>query len=625
MSTSEHGFKAEVRQLLDLMVHSVYSDREVFLRELVSNSADALDQARFLALTRDDLVPARADEAGIRVTVDEGARSISIDDDGIGMSEAEAIENLGTIAHSGSKAFLRALKDKPEDAPKFIGQFGVGFYSCFMVAEEVVVETRSALPGAEPIVWRSDGQGSFTVEPGDRAHRGTRVTVKLREEAEEFAHPARVRHVIERYSNFLPWPIAVDGEQANSAKTLWLEPPSQVTDEEAAEFYKSVTMDWRDPALRIHVSVDSPFQYSALLFVPSERPWDLFYPEADRGPRLYARRVLITEHARDLLPDWLRFLRGVVSSEEISLNVSREMVQKTPALRKIRTALTKRILKEFERVADGEAPEDGEHPYASFWRSFGVVLKEGYYKEGDDLRERLLPLLRFNALSHDDEQGLLSLADYRKAMPETQDTIWYLTAASRADALSSPHLEAFRKHGWDVLLLTDPIDEWVVATLTEVDGVPVRSVSRGEIELDDEEEGEKADLSGLTPWLEELYGDAVAGVRASGRLIDTACVLVDDEEGLSANMERLLRMATPGEVPSARRFLELNSRHPLIRNLARLQEQGHTEAATSIGRLLLDDALLLEGTVYEPAEMGRRLQTLLERAAAAAVEEPATG
>ncbi|MBW1877319.1 MAG: molecular chaperone HtpG [Deltaproteobacteria bacterium] len=622
MSTIEHGFKAEVRQLLDLMVHSVYSDQQVFLRELVSNSTDALDRVRFLALTRDDLVPAQEDEPGVRITIDEEARSLTIDDDGIGMTEVEVVENLGTIAHSGSKAFLEALKDKPEDAPKFIGQFGVGFYSCFMVAEEVVVETRSALPGQKPVVWRSDGKGTYTVDIGDRAHRGTRVTVKLHEEAAEFAHAARVRHVITRYSNFLPWPIAVDGEQANSAKTLWLEPPSQVTDEEANEFYKSITLDWRDPALKIHVSVDSPLQYSALLFVPSERPWDLFHPEADRGPRLYARRVLITEHARDLLPDWLRFLRGVVSGEDISLNVSREMIQKTPALRKIRNALTTRILKELAKVANSEAPDGEAHPYASLWNDFGVVLKEGYYREADDLRERLVPLLRFNALSHDDEEGLLSLADYRNAMPEGQDAIWYLTGATRADALSSPHLEAFRNRGWDVLLFTDPIDEWVAATLTEYDGVPVKSVSRGEISLEDEAEGEKADLSVLTPWLEELYGDAVAGVRSSGRLTDTACVLVDDEEGLSANMERLLRQSAPGEVPAARRFLELNSRHPLIKNLARLKEEGRAEAAQSIGRLLLDDALLLEGTVYEPAEMGRRLQALLEQAAATAVAGP---
>jgi molecular chaperone HtpG len=625
MSPTEHGFKAEVRQLLDLMVHSVYSDQEVFLRELVSNSTDALDRVRFLSLTRDDLVPAGEGEPGVRITVDEEGRSLTIDDDGIGMSEVEAVENLGTIAHSGSKAFLEALKDKPEDAPKFIGQFGVGFYSCFMVADEVVVETRSAHPDAKPVVWKSDGKGTYTVEAGDREHRGTRVTVKLCEEAAEFAHAARVRHVIQRYSNFLPWPIAVDGEQANSAKTLWLEPPSQVTDEEGNEFYKSISMDWRDPALKIHVSVDSPIQYSALLFVPSERPWDLFHPEADWGPRLYARRVLITEHARDLLPDWLRFLRGVVSSEDISLNVSREMIQKTPALRKVRNALTTRILKEFAKVADSEAPEGEEHPYASFWRDFGVVLKEGYYREADDLQERLVSLLRFNALSHEDEEGLLSLADYHNAMPEGQDAIWYITGASRADVLSSPHLEAFRKRGWDVLLLTDPIDEWLAATLTEYEGVAVKSVARGEISLEEEAEGEKADLSALAPWLEELYGDAVAGVRSSGRLIDTACVLVDDEEGLSSNMERILRMSSPGEVPSARRFLELNSRHPLIRNLARLKEDGRTEAAESIGRLLLDDALLLEGTVYEPTEMGRRLQALLEQAAATAVDGPQTG
>lgn len=620
MTATEHGFKAEVQQLLDLMIHSLYSDKEVFLRELVSNAADALDKVRFLELTRADLVAA-AGEPGVRVSVDAEARTVTIEDDGVGLSHDEAVMNLGTIAHSGSAAFLASLKDAPADQrPKLIGQFGVGFYSAFMVAEEVVVESRSALPEAEPVRWTSRGQGSFTVEAGERAARGTRITLKLREDDADFADADRLRAIVRRHADFLPWPVLVDGEQANRAKALWAEQPSAVSAEEANAFYKSLTMDWQDPALRVHLNVDSPLQYQAMLFIPSERPHDLFRPDADKGPRLYAKRVLILEHAKDLLPDWLRFVRGVVDSEDVQLNVSREMVQKTPAVKKIRDAITGRFLKDLQRLADGpvdEQVEDGETPrrerFFQIWRNFGVVLKEGFVNSPEH-RERLQPLLRFNALSHADAEGLLSLDEYKAAMPEGQEAIWFLAAETRAAALASPHLEAFRKKGWDVLLLTDPVDEWLMRDLTEHAGVPLKSVARGDLDLTAEEGGEKADLSGLTPWLAEIYGDELAGVRASGRLTDSACVLVDDEDGISSNMERILQRAQESSWYKARRYLELNPRHPLVRNLAALKERGSESEAEPLARLLLDEALLLEGTVKDPAAIGRRLQGLLERA-----------
>ncbi len=619
MTTHEHTFKAEVQQLLDLMIHSLYSDREIFLRELVSNAADALDRARFLALTREDLAPLATDTPGIRVTVDAEARNVVIEDDGVGLTEAEAIENLGTIAHSGTKAFVKKLQDAA-DKPSLIGQFGVGFYSAFMVADEVVVESRSALPDEAPILWRSEGQGSYTIEPGERTHRGTRITVKLREDAVEFATADRLREIVRRYSNFLPWPIAVDGDQANKAKALWLEPPSAVSKDDANEFYRELALDWRDPALVIHAAADSPIQYSALLFVPSEAPWDLYQPEAEKGPRLYARRVLINEHARDLLPDWLRFLRGAVSSEDIALNVSRELVQKTPVVRKIRKALTKRVLKELATFAGQEAPAEGSHPYAAVWKAFGPVLKEGYYHD-PEYRELLLPLLRFNAVSHPDAEARGSLADYKAAMPEGQDAIWYLAGPSRETSLRSPHLEAFAKRGWDVLLLNDAVDEWFISVLAEYEGIPLKSVARGELELPEEEgePAERADLSGLAPWMAEVFDGAVAGVRGSSRLTDSPCVLVDDEQGVSANMERLLKAARQENIPSAQRTLELNPKHPLIRNLATLHERGQVEAVEPIARLLLDQALLTEGVVADPGAMSRRLRELLERATVSAL------
>ena len=641
MEAVEHGFKAEVQQLLSLMIHSVYSDREVFLRELVSNAADALDKARFLGLTQKDLLEAAHETPAIRISFDEEASTVTIEDDGIGMTQEEVVQNLGTIAHSGTKAFLaQAQAEKGEGTPQLIGQFGLGFYSAFMVADKVEVESRSAQPGSEPVKWSSHGEGTYTLEPGTREARGTAITLHLREDATEFGEVSRVQGIVRKHSNFLPWPIEVDGTQANSGKALWVEPASQVSDEEATSFYKSVAMDWQDPARRIHVAVDSPLQYNALLFIPPARPFDLFYPDGAKGPRLYARRVLIEEHARELLPDWLRFVRGVVDSEDIPLNVSREMVQKTAVVRKISDALTKRILKELTRWADeapaepeppsDEADDDAEEPkvkpsFATFWRNFGMLLKEGYYHANRTHGEQLLPLMRFNATSHEDDQGLMSLADYRAAMPEDQDTIWFLTAESRASALASPHLEAFRKRGWDVLLLTDPVDEWLTSTLDTFDEIPLKSVSRGELDLDEDEENEetpKADLSEFAPWVMSLLDDQVAEVRASSRLTDSAVVLVDAEDGMSANMERLLRESQQGmgALGQTKRILELNPRHPLIRNLVDLRSSGKEETAASLAKMLYDDALLLEGTVTEPAAMGRRLQELLVKASQSALD-----
>ncbi len=608
-----HGFKAEVQQLLDLMIKSVYSDNEVFLRELVSNAADALDKVRFEALTRDDLTAPEGDEPAIRVTVDAEKHTVVIEDDGVGMTRDEAIAHLGTIAHSGTASFLARLKEADAaDAPSLIGQFGVGFYSSFIVAQEVIVETLSAEPGAEPVLWRSKGEGSYSLEPCVRRHRGTRITLVLREDAHEFADADRLRSIVQRHSNFLQWPVLIDGERANSGKALWAQRPSDVDDDEANQLYRSLSMDWQDPAMRLHVSTDSPIQLHAMLFVPAARPFDLFQPEVERGPRLYARKVLIMEHAADLLPNWLRFVRGVVDSEDIPLNLSREMVQKTPVLRKISKVIVSRLLKDLVKL---DTPEADENKYPGVWEDFGVLLKEGFYS-APEWRDKLLPLLRFNATSHEDGEGLISLDAYKAAMPEGQDTIWYITAASRQQALASPHLEALRKRGWDCLVLTDAVDEWLVQSLTEHDGLPVKSIARGELDLDDdaEESEDKADLTGLAPWMQEMLAGDVAGVRASGRLTDSPCVLVDAEDSqISANMERILRGANQ-DVPSSRRVLELNTRHPLVKNLASLHEQGRTSAAAPIARLLLDDALLLDGTVQEPAAIGRRLQDLLVRA-----------
>lgn len=618
MSAEQHGFKAEVQQLLDLMIHSIYSNRDVFLRELISNAADALDKARFRSLTEHDLIPAATDNPGVHLSFDAEARTIVLEDDGIGMTREEVVQNLGTIAHSGTKAFVRSASEAQKaDLPSFIGQFGIGFYASFMVAEQVVVETRSGLPDATGVRWTSSGAGTFEVEDIDRSIRGTRITLKLREDAAEYADEERLRQIVREHSNYVSWPVLLGDDRLNSSRALWAEQPSQVSEEDANEFYRELSFDFEKPVARIHLSVDSPLQYSALLFVPRRRPYDLFNPDADRGPRLYARRVMIAEHARELLPDWLRFVKGVVDSADIPLNVSREMVQKTPVVRAMKDAIVKRLLKELGRVADAERVDGEEHAYDVFWDSFGVLIKEGYFHDKASYGDRLLPLLRFHTVQKGD--ALQSLAAYKAAMPEGQDTIWYLTGSTREQALASPHLEAFRKKGWDVLVLTDAVDEWFIQGLTDYEGVEVKSVSRGELSLDDEDGGDKADLATLGPWMQGLFDGAVASVRSSNRLTDSAAVLVDEASGVTSNMERILRAANQ-EVPTARRHLELNVRHPLVRNLATLHARGASDVAEPIARLLLDDAMLLEGSVKDASGIGRRLQDLLERAAAQAVE-----
>ena len=619
MSDEQLGFKAEVQQLLDLMIQAVYSNRDVFLRELLSNAADALDKVRFLALTHSDLVAAEG-EPSIRVRVDKEAQTITLDDDGVGMTREEAITNLGTIAHSGSRRFFEELKAQgAASAPDLIGRFGVGFYSSFMVASRVEVVTRSALAGSEAVRWVSEGNGTFSVSEAERAHRGTTITLHLRDDASEYLEGWKVRQIIKQHSNYLNWTVLLDGEAATSGKALWREAPASVSDDDAQELYRSLSFDFEPPALRVHLSVESPLQVAAMLFVPKNRPYDLFNPESDKGPRLYVRRVLIDEHARDLLPDWLRFLRGVVDSDDIPLNMSRELVQKTPAVRQIRTTLTKRVLKELRKFAERPL-DDGEtkHPYDGVWEAFGVLLKEGYYHDKLTFGDELLPLLRFQ--THNAEAGVWQgLEAIKASLPEGQDALWYVTADTRESALRSPHLEAFRKKGWTVLLLTDPVDEWFIQTLEDFDGMPLKSVSRGDLQLEDEEAtGDKADLTGLAPWMSTLLVDEVASVRTSARLTESPAALVDDENGMSANMERLLRAARQ-DVGESKRHLELNPSHPIVRHLAALHEAGRTEAAEPLARLLYDDALLLEGTVKDAAGLARRLSALLEQAAAAAL------
>lgn len=601
------SFQAEVQQLLDLVVHSLYSDREIFLRELVSNASDALDRARFLALQRSDLRPP-AGEPGITLAVDKGRGTITVSDDGVGLTREQAVEHLGTIARSGTKAFAQALKEKGSSAEGLIGQFGVGFYASFMVAHKVEVESLSAEPGAEAIHWESDGGGTFSVAPGSRAERGTTVTLHLRSDAAEFLDPERLRGIVKKHSDFVAWPVRLDGETVNQRSALWSRNPKEVADDEYRALYKHLSKDWQDPLAWVHFKSEAPLEFASVLFFPATRPWDLDYPDVKRGVRLYQQKVLVLEHAEQFLPRWLRFVRGLVDAPEVQLNVSRELLQNTPVIQAIKKQLVKRVLRRLKELATEDALT-----YTRFWEAFGTTLKEGVAEDADH-REQLAWLLRFKTTEGDDWRDLATL---KTTMKEGQDAIWYLTGLDLARLRQSPQLEKFRQKGWEVILLHDPVDEWVVMNLAEFDGVPLKSVARGELEEKEEDpiaEEARKQLEPFVGWMREELGGAVSDVRASKRLTESPAVLVDADWGVSANLERILRSARQ-EGPKAQRVLEINPEHALVRRLSALQAEGRAEDVKPLARLLLDYAQLAEGHVEDAPGFAKRLALLMAKAA----------
>ena len=614
----ELPFQAEVQKVLGLVINSLYAHKEVFLRELVSNAADALDKARFLGLTRDD-VAAQVGEGRIAIRLDEEARTLTIEDNGVGMTRDELIQNLGTIAKSGSLEFLRhyadAAKQKSESL-NLIGQFGVGFYSAFMVAERVDVKTRSMLPGAESVLWRSTGSGTFTLLAGDREQPGTEIVLHLKEDAFEYAKKWRVEQIIHKYSDFVHFPIYLDDELANRSKAIWSLPKGQVDDEQHTEFFRRITgFEEQTPLLRVHTSVDAPVQFHALVYVPEKAPYDLFTKE-HKGLRLYAKRVLIVEDSDKLVPTYLRFLRGVVDSEDLSLNVSREMLQEDKTLHSIQQQLVKQVLRGLKDLAESDADK-----YATFWGEFGKVLKEGLtvdWKHKDEIAN----LCRFESMKGETGK-LVSLRQYVDAMPEAQKEIYFVTGASRRDVEQSPHLEAFRRRGFDVLFLTDPIDEWVVRSLPEYDKRRLRSVTHGDLDLGEAPEAEKKeekDVSEAVVAVKQALGDRVKDVRLSKRLTDSASCLVADEGDPGANMERILEMLDK-TAPKAKRILEINPTHPFVENLAALaKKEPGSERVNGFAEMLFDQALLAEGVLEEPAKLVKKIQALLNEVSGAAAK-----
>ncbi len=609
--TQTYGFEAEVRQLLDLVIHSLYSQREVFLRELVSNSSDALDRLRVLGLSREDLRTAEG-EPGIILRLDAEARTITISDNGIGMTAEEAKDHLGTIARSGTKAFVQALEEGKESGSEgLIGQFGVGFYSALMVADHLVVESLSALPDAEPVRWTCDGSTTYTLGEGSRTERGTDVTLTLREDADEFLDFDRLRAIVRKHSEFIRYPIELDDKQVNEPSALWTRDPKEITEDEYQAFYRHVTGDWGEPAAWLHVRADAPLQYRTVLFFPSRAPHDLNYPDGKRPLKLYAKRVLIEDEAKFLLPEYLRFVRGVVDTEDLELNVSRELVQQTGVVKVLKAQLTSRVLKRFKELAN----KDSE-TWLELWGEYGQVLKEGIHSDTDH-RDKLVELARFRSTRGDE---WVSLADVVEAQADSDDTIWYLTGPDLDTVKRSPHLEAFTRKGIEVLLLTDVVDEWVVQAIGEYRDKPLKSVARGELDLDDVPEPELAE--GLVGWIAEVLGDEVKEVRASKRLTDSPSVLVDAQGAMGANMERILEQLGQA-FPTSSRILEVNPSHPQLQALAHLHATGETERAAPLARLLLDQALLLEGKVVDPAGLVDRIQALGTLAAGAlGVESP---
>jgi molecular chaperone HtpG len=610
MTTEEHHeFQADVRQILHLVTHSIYSDREVFLRELISNASDALDTARFQALQG----PLREvdGEPRVRISIDEGAKTITIEDDGIGLTTEQARENLGTIAQSGTRAFAEALKDRGTDPESLIGQFGVGFYSAFMVADTVTVESLSAEPDSEAIQWISDGGNSYTLQPGTRDKRGTTIVLHLREEAEEFLDLDRLRAIVEKHSDFVSWPVEVGGERANQEKALWTRDPSEITEEEYTAFYKHVSGDWKEPLITLHVRADAPLQFQALLFIPESRPWELDRLDFKVALRLYQKRVKVVDHANDLLPRYLRFVSGVVDSPDVALNVSREMLQQTAVIQKIKKQLTKRLVKKLRDLAREDADK-----YNRFWKEMGHLLKEGV-AEDEKNRPLLLDLLRYPTTTSGGD--MRSLAALKESMAEGQDALWYLTDVDKEGIEKRPVLEVFRRRGWEVALMTDPVDEWVVMHTREYDEVSLKSAAHGELPEEDEErteeeESARASAIPLADWMKSLLSSDVAEVRLSSRLTDSPSVLVNQEGAMGANMESILKAANQ-QVMENKRVLEINPGHPMVKTLARLNEEGKT-GLEPFAHLLLDHALITEGRLKDPSGFAARLQILMEKAAA---------
>ena len=607
MSTETLEFQAEARQLLQLMVHSIYSNKDIFLRELISNASDALDKRRLAGLKDDSL---RADDLHIAIEADKEARTLTVRDNGIGMSRDDVVGLIGTIARSGTAETLRQLRENKESA-ELIGQLGVGYYSTFMVADQVTLHTRKA--GEETGTrWQSDGDGTYTIETVEDAPEGTSVTVHLRPKDEEdalydYSEDWKIREIVKRYSDFISFPIRMGDDTLNSMKALWARPRSEVKDEEYREFYRHITHDWTDPLEIIQMRAEGTFEYEALLFIPSRAPHDLFQRDGSHGVQLYVKRVFIMDDSRELLPDYLRFVKGVVDAADLSLNISREILQQDRHIQLIRRRLAKKILATIKDLMTNDAEK-----YRTFWREFGPAVKEGLLGGAED-HKAILDIASFHSTASEEPT---SLADYVARMKDGQDKIYFMTGESRAQVENSPHMEAFRAKEYEVLLLTDPVDEIWVEAVQAYDGKEFQSVARGAVDLPSDEElseEKSGTYAPLLTWLSETLDD-VKDVRLTTRLTSSPACLVSDVDGITPALERMYK-AMGQQVPSVKRILELNPEHPLVSglrsaHLLRADDPGLTETA----ELLYGTALLAEGgDLADPARFAKLLADRLAR------------
>ncbi|MEB8433627.1 molecular chaperone HtpG [Cocleimonas sp. KMM 6892] len=614
-------FQTEVNQLLHLMIHSLYSNKEIFVRELVSNASDACDKLRFEAISDDSLYEGDS-ELRIEVEFDEEANSVTIRDNGIGMTREDVINNIGTIAKSGTKEFLSKLSGDAAKDSNLIGQFGVGFYSSFIVADKVTLTTRRA--GDKPeqaVVWESNGENGFTLEDTTKEAHGTEIVLHLKEDEKEFANDYRLRSIISTYSDHIPLPVKMrkrdeegklteEWEVVNKANALWTEPKSNLKDEDYQEFYKHIAHDWENPLAWSHNSVEGKLEYKSLLYIPSKAPFDLWEPEQKNGIKLYVQRVFIMDDTKNLMPHYLRFVRGVIDSNDLPLNVSREILQSNHVVESMRKASVKKVLGLLEKMAKND-----KENYQKFWNEFGRALKEG---PGEDManKEQIAKLLRFSSTHTDSEEQTVTLEDYVSRMKEEQEEIYYITAETFASAKNSPHLEVFRKKEIEVLLLSDRVDEWLVNGLQEFDGKKLQSVAKGELDLskfdteEDKKEQEEVDkkADGIIKHLKEVLGEKVEDVRVSHRLTSSPSCIVLNEQDMALYMQTLMKQAGH-DMPSNKPVLEINPTHPLIE---RMETETDDEQFGDWAEILFDQALLAEGAQLEdPAGFVSKLNKLM--------------
>lgn len=615
-SAKRHAFQADVRQVLDIVIHSLYTHREIFIRELISNAADALEKLRYEKVQNADIADPDL-PLEIRIDVDEEQKTLTISDTGIGMTEDDAVENLGSIAHSGTREFVKRLKESGGTA-ETIGQFGVGFYSAFMAGHEVVVQSRSFKPEASGVEWRSDGGGEYSIGSAPALSRGTRIVIHLREDAHEFASKDRVQSIITQYSNFVPFPIVLNGETVNTVQALWTKSKNEIKDEDYAEFYKFIANDSQDPRFRLHFSVDAPLQINALLFVPQDNLERYGFGKLDPGVNLYCKKVLIQEQSEAIMPDWLRFIKGVVDSEDLPLNISRETMQDNALVRKLKKVAASRLIKFFKEKADKDA-----EAYLDFWKTFGIFLKEGAATDAD-YREELAPLLRFES-SKEDSGTLVSLADYAARTKADQTKIYYAYAPNRAAIEHGPYIEAFDRADVEVLYIYEPVDEFVFNSLREFDGKMFTSADQADLDLpdakdEDENRTESDSLShddaeSLAGWLKATLGERIGAVKESRRLVDSPAILVNPNAFMTTGMQRIMKNMNQEMPLTGTHNLEINPGHPIIRQLAQRRTQNADDPfLKTAAEQIYETARIAAGMDPDPQSLIQNNYAVLEQA-----------